>query len=303
MAVLLCTFNGAQFLDEQLSSILQQTHSQWTLYVSDDGSTDATLEILNAYQRRLGPTKLVILKGPQDGFGKNFMSLIGNQHIKADYYAFCDQDDLWFPDKLQRSIFALQSLPAHTPGLYCSRTRLIDEQRRHIGFSPLFNRSPSFNNALVQSIAGANTMMINDQARNLLCRVDRDAPIVAHDWLTYMIVSGCGGITVFDPTPSIDYRQHGGNLIGANSSIRQRVERLGKMFTGRFSSWSEQNLIALKNLRPFLSPSSSRILQQFEAARKSPLAQRICLMQKAGIYRQTLQGNITLLIAAAMNKI
>ncbi|QKZ06174.1 glycosyltransferase family 2 protein [Pseudomonas eucalypticola] len=303
VAVLLCTFNGEQFLDEQLRSIVQQTHPRWTLYVSDDGSTDATLAILRAYQQRLGAERLVIMNGPRGGFGKNFMSLVGNKSLAADYYAFCDQDDLWFPDKLERGIRALEALPAAEPGLYCSRTRLIDEQRRHIGYSPLFNRSPSFSNALVQSIAGANTMLINDAARNLLCLVDESAPIVAHDWLTYMIVCGCGGTTIFDPTPSIDYRQHSGNLIGANSSIRQRLERLGKMLTGRFSHWSEQNIVALGNIRPFLSPASAHILQQFETARRSPLARRICLMQKAGVYRQTLQGNITLLIAATLNKI
>lgn len=303
VAILLCTFNGARFLEEQLLSIISQTYHHWKIYVSDDGSTDTTLSVLESYQQQLGADRLVILKGPRAGFGKNFVFLVTHPQIKAEYYSFCDQDDIWFPDKLERSIGALQGLCKSTPGLYCTRTRLIDTHRRQIGFSPLFTRAPSFSNALVQSIAGANTMMINDQARNLLCKLEPDAPVVAHDWLAYMIVTGCGGTAVYDPLPSIDYRQHDGNLIGANSSVRQRCERLGKMLTGRFSEWSEQNLVALSALKPYLSPSGQLTLERFETARKSPLGRRLSLLQQAGVYRQTLQGNISLLIAATINKI
>lgn len=235
VGILLCTFNGGAYLREQLESFLAQTYSDWCLFVSDDGSTDQTLAVLNDYRLRLG-SRLVLLKGPQRGFAQNFMSLIRNDNIKCDAYAFSDQDDIWLADKLQRSIAALESLPAVVPFLYCSRTRLIDTDGRVTGLTPLFKKRPSFKNALVQSLAGANTMLINEAARELLARTDVDAPIIAHDWLAYLIVSGCGGTVIYDAEPTLLYRQHDANLIGANAGLRNKLKRVRKMLGGRFKA-------------------------------------------------------------------
>ncbi|WP_455921250.1 glycosyltransferase family 2 protein [Pseudomonas putida] len=303
VAILLCTFNGADYLEEQLASICDQSHQNWVIYVSDDGSTDGTIGILEQFRQRLGSARLVVFKGPQRGFGKNFMSLVMNTSIKADYYAFCDQDDRWFADKLERSISALRGTLPSTPALYCSRTRLVDAQLRHIGYSPAFTKEPTFKNALVQSIAGANTMLINHSARTLLMAVDSRAVVVAHDWLTYLIVSGCNGYIHYDLAPTIDYRQHARNLIGANSSVLQRLKRISKMCTGRFRIWSDQNLEILSHFKSCLSSDSRLTLEQFEAARHSSLLKRLTLIKSSGIYRQTLQGNISLAVATLLNKI
>lgn len=303
VAILMCTYNGARFLEEQLESFIAQTHSNWKLYVSDDGSTDETRDILERYRQQLGLERVTVLAGPRCGFGRNFMSLIQNSAIQADFYAFSDQDDIWFADKLERSLAALADKPEHLPAMYCSRTRLIDTHKGALGHSPLFEKTPTFNNALVQSIAGANTMLINHQARELLRAIKPNAPIVAHDWLTYLIVTGCGGTTVYDGRPTLDYRQHASNLIGANTGFKQRISRLGKMCGGRFSQWSDQNLLALEGVSTHLSPSSQRTLALFKKARGSSFLKRLNLMRSAGIYRQTVLGNISLAIATGLNKI
>jgi len=137
IAILLTTYNGARFLDEQIQSIIKQSYTHWVIHASDDGSTDATLAILLCHQKVLGAERLSLYHGPQQGFAQNFMSLVRNIAIRADYYAFCDQDDIWLPDKLARSVHRLAQLPQDKPALYGSRTILIDESGKTLGMSPL----------------------------------------------------------------------------------------------------------------------------------------------------------------------
>jgi len=302
VAILICTYNGAHFLEEQLDSFIEQSHQNWVIYASDDGSSDETLNILKDYQLRLGSNRLIILHGPQQGFAKNFLSLVKSPLVAADYFCFSDQDDIWFKDKLTRSLDLLPKL-GNVPTLYCSRTALVNSDLEPIGYSPLFVRTPCFENALVQSIAGANTMLINPAARALLLRVADDAPVVAHDWLAYLLVTGCGGRVIYDPTPSLHYRQHEGNLIGANADLKNQILRLRKMLTGRFSQWSTQNLSILHTVRDQLTDRNRRVLEQFETARQSNLFSRIYWMRKSGVHRQTLKGNISLIVATLMKKI
>jgi glycosyltransferase involved in cell wall biosynthesis len=174
VAVLLCTRRGARFLSSQLESITTQSHANWRIYASDDESEDQTRTILVDFQRRMGRGRLLIRIGPGRGFAANFLSLACAKGIEADYFAFCDQDDVWEPDKLSRALAWLAHVDPATPTLYCCRTRLIDEHGHTIGFSPLFSKAPHFRNAIVQSIAGGNTMVFNAAARRLLIRAGGD---------------------------------------------------------------------------------------------------------------------------------
>jgi len=302
IAILLCTYNGSKYLREQLDSFIGQTHKNWVLYASDDGSTDGTRDILLEYQRDLG-NQIVMLEGPRQGFARNFISLIQNPVVDGDYFAFSDQDDIWLEDKLARSLSTLQQNNKDVAALYCSRTQLVDASGKKLGYSPLFTKRPSFRNALVQSLAGANTMLVNRRTRELLAATDPNARIVAHDWLTYLIVSGYQGVIVYDPVPTLLYRQHGGNLIGSNTGARRRLIRLICTLRGRFSEWNELNLYILSKHKPSLALENQKTLEQFETARRSPLIKRLRLLAKTGVYRQTLAGNLSLLAAAFLNKL
>ncbi len=303
VAILMCTYNGSSFLREQLDSFSRQTLRNWTLYVSDDSSTDATRSILDDYRRRWGEDRLVVFDGPCQGFGKNFISLLKRPEVQARYYAFSDQDDIWFDDKLERSVDRLASLPEQQPALYCSRTRLIDAEGNPTGFSPLFSRPLSFQNALVQSIAGANTMLINQAARRVLLSVPENATVVAHDWLTYILVTACGGRAFYDSGATLDYRQHGGNLIGANAGFKDRVVRIRKMLSGRFIEWNDANLEILRALSPLLTQEARTILEHFETGRNLGLRGRLRELHRAGIYRQTHGANISLILAACLGRV
>jgi glycosyltransferase involved in cell wall biosynthesis len=303
IAILLCTYNGERFLKEQLDSIANQTHENWSLYVSDDGSTDNTLQIVENFKSKLAPGRVTLFQGPKQGFAKNFMSLAKCNYIEADFFAFSDQDDIWFEDKLERSVKYLSNSSSSQPALYCSRTRLVNMTGEVIGLSPLFSNAPSFRNALVQSLAGANTMLVNRDARNLLSQTPDDAKIPAHDWLAYLLVSGAGGYVVFDKTPSLDYRQHDNNLIGSNSGVTARISRLIKMFSGRFKNWNTQNIYILETMQNSLSTENRLYFENFRNARGNRLAQRVRFTIKSGVYRQTLAGKISLWAAVILNKL
>lgn len=303
VAILMCTYNGASYLREQLESFAAQTFSDWVLYVSDDASTDDTLRILSDYQVLWGNQRLVIFNGPCKGFAENFISLVQRPEIEADYFAFSDQDDVWFSDKLERSVNRLEHLDSSKPALYCSRTRLVDADLKVIGVSPLFSKPPSFKNALVQSLAGANTMLINQTARGLLVRLPEHSPLIAHDWLTYLLVTGCGGEVCYDAEPCLDYRQHSGNLIGANASTRDRLVRFRKMLSGRFIEWNDANVAILKGMERVLTVENRAVLTDFDNGRRQTGFKRLSTLRKAGIYRQTLQGNLSLMLAVCLGRV
>ena len=111
VAILMGTCNGARFLRAQLDTIAAQSHRDWRLVASDDGSADGTRAILAAFRDRHGPGRVEIRPGPRRGFAANFLWLAGDPGIGADYYAFADQDDLWHPDRLARGLDRLACLP------------------------------------------------------------------------------------------------------------------------------------------------------------------------------------------------
>jgi len=112
IAILMCTYNGEQFLNEQLDSIQNQNYKNWTLYVNDDGSKDKTLNILKAYQKKWGIKKIIIRRGPQKGFCQNFFQIINDKKINADLYFLSDQDDVWMPNKLSHTLKKISKLDA-----------------------------------------------------------------------------------------------------------------------------------------------------------------------------------------------
>lgn len=303
VAILLSTYNGERFLEEQLNSLITQSHSGWTIYASDDGSTDGTLAILEDYRIKLGPERLTILAGPKQGFAKNFLSMVKNASIQADYFAFCDQDDIWLPERLSTAIATLQSIPNNQPALFCSRTRLIDEKGSPIGLSPLFSKPACFKNAIVQSIAGGNTMLFNNSARTLLANTHTEQTIISHDWWLYILVSGCGGHVHYSSQPLVDYRQHGNNIMGSNSQLIGSLVRIGKVFKGTFREWNDSNLMALSHFKERLTPNSLKVYEQFQACRNSHLFRRLVLLRACGLYRQTAAGQLGLFIATVLKRI
>lgn len=311
VAILMCTFNGEQFLHEQLKSIATQTHPNWVLWVSDDGSSDSTLDILQATQQAWGAERLMIIQGPRKGFARNFLSVACNPQIEADYYAFSDQDDVWLQSKLTRAVEWLveqkQSQDLHQTNnialLYGSRTSLIDESGHPIGISKLIPKELSFSNALVQNVAGGNTMVFNHALVKILRDAGAELDIVSHDWWLYIVTTAINGKVLFDQEPHILYRQHKGNLVGSNLGLTSRFKRLQKLFSGRFAGWIQQNQRCIKKLEANMTIESFRRAQLLATIHQVWLYKRLVYFIQSGVRRQSMTGNIALLAAVVLNQV
>ena len=302
-AIFLATKNGANFLHEQLDSIEQQEYKNWVVFASDDGSTDSTLDVLLRYQKRWGEKKLIIFTGPQKGFQQNFWFLL--HQIKTNqfsYFAFCDQDDIWNELHLKRAIDSIRLYPK-IPFLYGSRTQYIDEYGSLLDFSPAFQKKPCFQNALVQNIAGGNTLVFNLAAHNCLKKIPFDYPIVSHDWLTYIVVTAIGGRVIYDQDPSVFYRQHGANIVGRNDRFFDQIKRIFLLFRGRFRVWNNKNLNCIDLIINDVTKQNKEVLRRFVKYRDQIFFMRLVKIFRLYLFRQTAKGQIALHIGYLLKKI
>lgn len=301
VAILLGTRNGAEFLVEQIESFYRQTYTNWSLWVSDDGSTDTT-KILVADFITSSEREGYLLNGPKQGFCQNFMSLVSNTAINASYYAFSDQDDIWLDDKLERAVSWLNTVDPAIPALYCSRTRLIDTDANPIGYSPDYTKPPGFGNALLQNIASGNTMVFNHCARELLRKAE-GAPMVVHDWSLYQIVTGCGGLVHFDREPSVLYRQHQSNAIGNGMAFSRRFNNVIEACHGRTAKWNDANRQVLACVSSELTAQAKQMLASFGAIRGRNVVGRVRFWLDSKVYHQQRIGTLTTLLYVLLNKI
>ncbi len=299
IAILLATYNGAQFLSAQLLSIEKQSHENWCLYVLEDGSSDKTLDILKAYQEKWGASKLVIFLQPNQGATRSFLTLICNQTIHADYYAYCDQDDIWGLTKLERAIDVLKKQQCDIPLLYCSRAELIDTKNKPIGCATIYTKTPCFEHALVQNIASGNTMVFNNATRHLLAMIGVvDVPV--HDWWTYILVTACGGKVFYDPVSSIKYRQHARNLIGYH---RPRTELSWNKIFRRIQNFYHLYKKHATYLKRFshISLSANKTLEAFENSTKSNVILRLYWLYQSKVFRKTAYETLELYLATILH--
>ncbi len=301
VCILMGVKNGEDYLEEQLRSMHEQTHQNWSLVASDDGSSDRSVEIISQFASR-STSSVDVRQGPREGFSENFMSLARSKQFSAGYFAFSDQDDIWYPNKLERAVNWLESISPEIPAIYCSRAELVNRDGRHIGFSPLFKQPPSFQHALVQNIASGNTMVFNNVAKRLF-ELTPHLKISSHDWWGYQIVTGAGGVVFYDPTPTIKYRQHGSNAVGLETTLRSRWSRFIAIFAGGLSALIDLNVHALCAMKPRLTTASQVVLGDFMAARSKPLATRLYRLWKSGVYRQSLLATYTLWLAVIARKL
>lgn len=304
VAILLALRNGSAYLGPQLASIARQNHRNWSLIVSDDGSTDRGPALIHGFALLQPAQDVTLCPGPGQGAARNFLSLLARVPAGAAFAAFADQDDVWYDDKLARAISRLADQPPGIPALYGARTLVTDARMRPLGPSPLFRRPPGFRNALVQSIAGGNTMVMNRAAIDLLREAAEHAgTIPAHDWWAYQVVTGAGGTMIYDPVPALLYRQHGANEVGANTSPRARATRLARLLSGDFGRTLDLNLAALDTIRHRLTPANRARLDRMTEMRAAPPRRHLTLFREAGAWRQSRAGQAALLAAVAAGRV
>lgn len=300
VCILLAVYNGMPFLPAQLASFAEQSHKDWSVLASVDSASDWSDRALAEFAA-VHPLRR--MEGPGQGFAANFLSLL--QHAPdTGFTALSDQDDVWYPERLARAVTALSAVSETVPALYCARTEIVDRDLRSLGPSPRFGSPPGFRNALVQSIGGGNTMMLNAAARRLIAKAAGEAgEIVAHDWWLYQIITGCGGVVIRDEAPVLKYRQHGGNLIGANMSLTQRFSRIFAVMGGRFRAWNRVNMAALARSEHRFTPEARVVLQHYRDAQRLGLPARLAALRASGVYRQGRAGTVALYLACLMGRI
>lgn len=306
--ILMGLHDGAVHLRDQLDSFARQSHGAWDLVVGDDGSADAGPAILRAFAKEMAPrgAGVRLCTGPCQGVTVNFLTLLANAP-DAGWLALSDQDDVWLPEHLETGLAALARVPAATPALYGARSWICDEDLGRRRMSPAFHRPPGFRNALVQSIAGGNTMLLNRAGADLARRAAREALAVGgpatHDWWLYQVISGAGGQVIRDEVPTILYRQHGGNLFGSNRGAGAVLRRLRHILRGDLVRWVDANIAALTASAHRLTPENRAILAGFARLRGQGLAARLRGFARAGLYRQGRVGQAVLWMALMLNKL
>ena len=304
--ILLASYQGELYLKEQLASLSLQTYSQWQLHVSDDGSNDSTPQIVAEFART-SPQAVHLCNGPGKGATHNFFHLINTVAASnpADLFAFCDQDDVWVPNKLANAVthFKAQTLAPSQPYLYCSRTIVVDHLLVQRGLTPLPRKPLGFGNALLQNIASGNTMVFN-QALLQILRLINPQHSVLHDWTAYQAATGCGGIVYFDERASIKYRQHTANVVGSNAGLISQMRRLRFMLQGGYKHWSLQTIQAMHQISPRLTAQNLTILNEFAAihSMSNPYL-RFLLSVNGRFWRQSRLGQASFAFALLFNLI
>ncbi len=289
VAILLGTFNGAAFLQEQLESFVAQDYRAWTLFWRDDGSTDATTAIMDKFTSRVGAERCIRLTIPTERLGvlDNFMTLlrgVAPDLGERDAIAFADQDDVWLPRKLTHGMAALAAGPAERPALYFSRQILVDARLRRLGLSAPITINPGFPASLTQNLATGCTIMMN-RAAALLVAASRPPPASLHDWWSYILISAAGGRIAPDPEPSVLYRQHKRNTIGAASSRFRRAIAAIRRGPGPFMRDFGANVASLTEHSDKLSEAARGDLAVLRRAIAGRMAERIEGLRLPGLKR------------------
>ncbi len=267
IAVFLSTYNGGQFLQKQLDSLVSQTlSSSMKIFVRDDGSSDQTVSILNSYKDKIAIT---VKKGTNKGPAKSFWELFCDTRIKADYYAFCDQDDIWDPDKIERGVKALSG--TDKPVVWCSNCRVMDGEDNVVSElyhekKPIFKLPSQFVCGAIQGCA----MMFNNAFRDyILSQNVSSFPMHDFVFVTYAILNDA---LIYEHEPSFNYRIHSGNVVAKEKkySLKGIKKSLNNWFSKKSKNGvSEYARFFYENNKEQLSPQDAEFFEQLTGCRRN----------------------------------
>ena len=284
--VLLSSYNGQDYISEQLDSILQQQYENLTILVRDDGSTDGTIDILREYASKYSNIKFY--NGKNIGVKASFFDLMKNADETAAYYCFSDQDDIWLNIKIKRAVDILEQMDNNRPLLYCCETTLVNKQLNPIPMKiKKYKKKPCFGNALVENIATGCTCVINQKLIKLICHQLPEFTVM-HDWWLYLTAS-CFGEVYYDEKSYILYRQHGNNQVGIRSNYLDEFIKRFRNFKNNRGQISRQ---AREFHRLFLCDDRNQRLLQYVVESQTSLKDRFRILVSNKIYRQRKSDNL-----------
>jgi rhamnosyltransferase len=233
VAVLLAAYNGMAWIEVQLASILAQTDVHVSIFVSVDPSTDGTDDWCAEYAATHPNVTLLPSAGPFKGAARNFFRLIRDVDFSDfDFVSFSDQDDIWYPDKLERAVSKLRSddIDGYSSNVVAfwpnGRRMLVDKAQPQVQWDHLFEAAgPGCTYVLKPALAAGFKKLIVDEW-------ERVQDVALHDWFCYAYARSHGFKWLIDPVPGMDYRQHASNQVGVNAGVSSAVARLRRIFNG-----------------------------------------------------------------------
>lgn len=304
ITILLSTYNGEEYLKEQLDSLFIQTYKNIEIIVRDDASSDKTLEILKYYDIKLLSSDVNL------GIKKSFETLLryACENSDAEYFMFCDQDDVWNNDKIEKTLEEMQELEKlygnNIPLLVHTDLEVVDENLKIISSSmwkyeyilPQYN---TFNRLLIQNTITGCTMMINRELAKKSLDIPEEA--IMHDWWIGLIASCFGKISYLEES-TIKYRQHGKNTIGTegkkNKIIRKALGLLNKKneYINHIDINISQAKGFLKLFNSKLDINKINLLESFSTIKKKTFFERKRIIIKHNLFKQGIFRNIGLII-------
>lgn len=281
--IVMSTYNGEQFLAEQIDSIQQQTFKDWQLLIRDDGSSDQTPEIIKSFVAQ--DLRIVFInEHDRENFGviKNFFTLI--KHDKADYYFFSDQDDVWLEDKLETMLAAARQYPDQLPLMVYTDLCVVDQNLQVMNQSMIRSQSHHANTELVQELT-ENTVtggvaMINHALAERWRTLDN---IIMHDWYLAVLATAIGKLVYIDQ-PGELYRQHDNNVLGARTFTKRLKtwlsgpsKMLEKYWWLIHASQAQADKILQENE---LGDEQEAVIRNYIALERLPLSQRIRVLRQ-----------------------
>lgn len=280
--ILLAAYNGSKYIREQMDSILNQTDTRWHLTVSDDGSTDGTLSILDAYAAQFPEKISVYRSGIRFGNARDhFFRLM--QQCEAPCMMFCDQDDVWHSDKVKKTLDALQSAQerwgTQMPLLIFSDQTVTDEELNPIAPSLMryqrhYCEEFDYRSILMQNVVTGGAMMINRTLADLAMKCCDTSGIILHDWWLAAVAARFGRILYIDE-PLGMYRQHGHNSVGAKDVgsagyVLRMLARTGELRKSILRK-KRQAAVFAKTYQAELHAEDRAFLHGFGRARSGPV--------------------------------
>ncbi|BCP59570.1 glycosyltransferase family 2 protein [Streptococcus parasuis] len=282
--ILMSTYNGQQFLSEQIRSIKEQSYTDWTLFIRDDGSSDNTKEILKDFERQDSRIHIIDSdKSDNLGVIKSFHKLVN--HDRADFYFFSDQDDVWLPNKLELSLKEAQNYPADLPLMVYMDLKVVNQDLEIMTESMVKSQSHHANTELVQELT-ENTVtggvaMINHTLAEMWQETD---DILMHDWYLALLASAFGNL-VFIDQPGELYRQHSDNVLGART-LSKRFKKWVRphiLFAVYWDLIKNSQIQARHLLQMPLSQSNRELIEAFVTIMDKPMLERFRILRKYGL--------------------
>lgn len=233
VAVLLAAYNGMQWIEEQLASILGQSAVDVTVHISIDPSTDGTEAWCAAYAAKHPEVLALPAAGSFGGASRNFFRLIRDVDFEGyDFVAFADQDDIWHTDKLQRATHVIEArqVDAYSSNVTAfwpdGKTHLLDKAQPQVEWDFLFEAAgPGCTYVMSKSLA-------DSLKASMLANWQQLQDVTLHDWYCYAFARSHSYRWYIDPEPSMDYRQHERNQVGANKGLSPLIARYKTIHDG-----------------------------------------------------------------------